>query len=158
MKRSGKFYRKNESEIMKRLGLQPTINSGSGWIQKEDGENEKILCQLKSTDSQSIKINKLDIEKLLHNSSVSHKLPVFAVQFLSDDSIYLLLRPEDLKEISEYLQTGKGTNFDLGVDIEEKKVYNKNRETKVIKSSEYSRRVFQDECSKKFKKERRSAT
>lgn len=158
MKRSGKFYRKNESEIMKCLGLQPTINSGSGWIQKEDGENEKILCQLKSTDSQSVKINKLDIEKLLHNSSVSHKLPVFAVQFLSDDSIYLLLRPEDLKEISEYLQTGKGTNFDLGVDIEEKKEYNKNRETKVIKSSEHSRRVFQDECSKKFKKERRSAT
>lgn len=158
MKRSGKFYRKNEQEIMKRLGLQPTINSGSGWIQKEDGENENFLCQLKSTDSQSIKINKLDIEKLLHNSSVSHKLPVFAIQFLSDDSIYLLLRPEDLKEISEYLQTGKGTNFDLGVDIEEKKEYNKSRETKVIKSSEHSRRVFQDECSKKFKKERRSAT
>lgn len=32
MKRSGKFYRKNEQEVMKSLGLNPTPNSGSGWI------------------------------------------------------------------------------------------------------------------------------
>lgn len=32
MKRSGKFYRTNEKEVMQRLGLVPTINSGSGWI------------------------------------------------------------------------------------------------------------------------------
>lgn len=31
-KRSGKWYRKNEAEIMRDLGLRPTINSGSGWI------------------------------------------------------------------------------------------------------------------------------
>ena len=32
MKRSGKFYRKNEAEVMKALGLKPTKNSGSGWV------------------------------------------------------------------------------------------------------------------------------
>lgn len=32
MKRSGKFYSKNEAEVMKALGLKPTKNSGSGWV------------------------------------------------------------------------------------------------------------------------------
>ena len=58
--RNGKFYRKNEREVMKNLGLKPTKNSGSGWIEKEDGENETIIAQLKSTDSESIKVNLLD--------------------------------------------------------------------------------------------------
>ena len=30
--RSFKFYRKNEEEVMKSLGLKPTKNSGSGWV------------------------------------------------------------------------------------------------------------------------------
>lgn len=29
-KRSTKFYRKNEADVMKRLGFKPTKNSGSG--------------------------------------------------------------------------------------------------------------------------------
>ena len=29
-KRSIKFYRKNEAEVMKRLGFKPTKNSGAG--------------------------------------------------------------------------------------------------------------------------------
>lgn len=32
MKRSGKFYRKNEQEVMRQLGLVPMKNSGSGWV------------------------------------------------------------------------------------------------------------------------------
>ena len=31
-KRTTKFYRKNEEEVMESLGLKPTKNSGSGWI------------------------------------------------------------------------------------------------------------------------------
>ena len=42
MKRSGKFYRKNEKEVMESLGLKATYNSGSGWIEKEDGQNIKL--------------------------------------------------------------------------------------------------------------------
>ena len=58
MKRSGKFYRRNEEDVMRRLGLEPTKNSGSGWIEKEDGQSEHVICQLKSTDAQSISIKK----------------------------------------------------------------------------------------------------
>ena len=32
MTRTTKFYRKNEIEVMERLGFKPTKNSGSGWI------------------------------------------------------------------------------------------------------------------------------
>lgn len=32
MTRTIKFYRKNEREVMKRLGFKPTKNSGSGWV------------------------------------------------------------------------------------------------------------------------------
>ena len=35
MKRSGKFYRNNEKEVMRALGFKPTFNSGSAWIEKE---------------------------------------------------------------------------------------------------------------------------
>ena len=40
MKRSGKFYRKNEKEIMRSLGLKPVAGSGCGWLDKEDGQND----------------------------------------------------------------------------------------------------------------------
>ena len=42
MKRSGKFYRRNEQDVMAQLGLQPTKNSGSGWIEKEDGQSVEL--------------------------------------------------------------------------------------------------------------------
>lgn len=31
-KRSTRFYRKNEAEVMKRLGFKPTKNSGGDYI------------------------------------------------------------------------------------------------------------------------------
>lgn len=31
-KRTGKFYRQNEREVMEQLHVKPTKNSGSGWI------------------------------------------------------------------------------------------------------------------------------
>lgn len=106
-KRSGKFYYRNEREVMQALGLEQVAGSGNGWVSKEDGENDNVLCQLKSTDAQSISIKKLDIEKLEYHAHVSHKVPVFAVNFLSDNSTYLLLSPESLFELAEYLDTGK---------------------------------------------------
>ena len=118
-KRSGKFYYRNERDVMGRLGLEQVPGSGNGWVAKEDGESEDILCQLKSTDAQSIRIQKLDIEKLEHNALVSHRLPVFAINFLSDNSTYLLVSPESLLEVAEYLGTGNKPNpIDEGLRID----------------------------------------
>ena len=126
-KRSTKFYRKNEAEVMKRLGFKPTKNSGAGWIEKEDGQNEQCICQLKSTDKQSISIIQIDIHILEQIADVAHKLPVFALQFLNTGEVWVMIRPEDLglvqslvagEDISEQLNVNEDLfcGTDLGVD------------------------------------------
>jgi hypothetical protein len=168
IKRSGKFYRKNEAEVMRSLGLEPTPNSGSGWIVKEDGQSEDVICQLKSTDAMSIKINLKDIETLEYNALVAHKLPVFAIQFLCNNQTYLLVKPEDLQDVSGLI-VGNKPNISryetLGIEntglggpsgdvIETPKgISNK----KVIKSSKSSRESFNREHEKKFQKKSKSA-
>lgn len=159
MKRSGRFYRKNESEIMRLLGLKPTKNSGSGWIEKEDGQSENVICQLKSTDAMSIKVNLEDIQTLEYNAAVTHKIPVFAIQFLKTQEVFLLFKPEDLQYLSEYIKTGNVKSIDLGIDIKELEDEDSetNNTNKKIKSSSSARDKYFKEYEKKFKKERKSA-
>lgn len=158
MKRTGKFYRKNEKEVMKSLGLKPTPNSGSGWIVKEDGQSEEVICQLKSTDAESIRIHKKDLDKLSYNAAVAHKLPVFAIQFLQSNEVYLLIKPDMLCEVAQYIETGKyiSTSEFIGVDLSEYEdvVAIPKR---IIKSSLKARKQFNEENEKRFKKEKRSA-
>lgn len=156
MKRSGKFYRKNEAEVMKMLGLEPTKNSGSGWIEKEDGQSEHIICQLKSTDANSIKINKRDLDVLEHNAAVTHKLPVFAIQFLQSNEVYLLARPDVLCDIAKYIETGQPPEFLFDLDLSEHEDMSVTPK-RIIKSSSNARELFREENEKKFKKEKRSA-
>lgn len=143
---------------MKYLGLNPTPNSGSGWIIKEDGENEHVVCQLKSTDKQSIKVNKADIDTLQYNALVSHKLPVFAIQFLQSNEIFLIVKPEDLTDIVKYLDTGivESSSSSI-VDIsnhEEMKPTGR----KVISSSSKSKKAFTKSMNERFTKKSKSAT
>lgn len=159
-KRSGKFYRNNEREVMRQLGLEPTPNSGSGWIVKEDGQTDDLICQLKSTDASSIKINKNDLDTLEYNSLVAHKLPVFAIQFLSTNEVYLVLRPEDLKDVVKYIKTGKvseerflgveeltGDSTDIGKEVPKKRIV----------SSSKSRKAFMNEHEKQYERKSKSA-
>lgn len=158
MKRSGKFYRKNEAEVMKTLGLKPTKNSGSGWVEKEDGQSENVICQLKSTDANSIKVNKRDLDVLSYNAAVAHKLPVFAIQFLQSSEVYLIIKPEMLCEAAKYIETGEyeSTNEFVGIDLSEcEEVTVKPK--RVIKSSSNARENFHKENERKFKKEKKSA-
>ena len=107
MKRSGKFYFRNEKSLLKSLGLVPCPGSGSGWVHKEDGENELALVQLKSTDASSYTVKQLDIKTLEYNASVSHKVPVFLIQFLQDNKVYALISLDNLSIVNEALFTGK---------------------------------------------------
>lgn len=151
-KRSFKFYRKNEEEVMESLGLKPTKNSGSGWIEKEDGQNDYLICQLKSTDAQSIKVNQKDIRILEYNAEVAHKIPIFAIQFLNTGEVWLMAKPEDFTSVSEYIKTGKtissATLFD---DIEETDDVAQ-RPRKKIGSSKSSREAFYKEKAKRYDK------
>lgn len=159
MKRTGRFYRKNEAEVMKSLGLKPTPNSGSGWIFKEDGQSEEVICQLKSTDAESIRIHKKDLDTLSYNAAVAHKLPVFAIQFLQSNEVYLLVKPDMLCEAAQYIETGEYISVNEFIDIdlsEHEDMVAISKRT--IKSSSKARKQFNEENEKRFKKEKRSAT
>lgn len=156
MKRSGKFYYRNERETMEMLGMRQVPGSGNGWVAKEDGENEHLLCQLKSTDGNSIGVKKIDIDKLLLNAETEHKLPVFAVQFLKSGEVYLLVRPIDIEEVAEYLDTGVVKRSEEDDIVEVKKTRSKKK--LVVRSSESARERFKAENDRKWKKKERSAT
>lgn len=154
-KRSFKFYRKNEAEVMKSLGLKPTKNSGSTWIEKEDGQNDYVICQLKSTDAQSIKVNQKDIRVLEKNAVIEHKIPMFAIQFLNTGELWLMIKPEDITNVVEYIETGKTNLPDQIVVYDEQKTINDIQELsnkRKIKSSESARLMFENERQKKYDK------
>ena len=161
--RSFKFYRKNEEEVMGALGLKPTKNSGSGWIEKEDGQNDYLICQLKSTDAQSIKVNQKDIRMLEYNAQVSHKIPVFAIQFLNTGEVWLMAKPEDFTDVTQYINTGscQSRNDFLGLNDEIIKESEKiNPEAtggpRIISSSSKGREQFHRLQQNKYKKEKKA--
>lgn len=162
-RRSGKFYMRNEQEVMERLGLKQVPGSGSSWIAREDGENDDVLCQLKSTDASSIRIRRQDIEALRHNAGIAHKLPVFAIQFLQGDEVYLVVRPQDVTDLVEYLEVGYHTTSGsedfwelLGASEDGRDVGHSGAVHKV-KSSSGAREEFMEMNAKKFKKAERKA-
>lgn len=161
MKRSGKEYRKIEKDVMQMLGLRPTKNSGSGWIEKEDGESDHILCQLKSTDAQSIKVAKYDLDTLQYNAMVAHKLPVFAIQFLRSDDVYLIMKPSMLEDLAKYLKTGDVPDAMqyafYGIDLSEFDSMDV-ASCKTVKSSSDARDRYNEELRQRYGKKTRSAT
>lgn len=158
MKRSGRFYRRNEAEVMEALGLQPTPGSGCGWVVKEDGQSDDVICQLKSTDATSIKVAKFDFDKLQYNAAVAKKLPVFAIQFLQSNELYLVVRPEDIQDLTKYLDTGEKPDLPdpvVGIDLGEEPSVQYSMS--VVRSSSSARERFVKEIEKKYIKGRKSA-
>lgn len=163
-RRSGKFYFKNEQQVMKSLGLQQTPGSGNGWVSKEDGENDNVICQLKSTDKLGITIKKKDLDALNYHAALSSKLPMFAIQFLESEEVYLMIKPSDLQEIAKYVETGEyerrpGMLEQLGIDPnqlkrEDAESYSKR---KGISQSEVKRKSFLQQYDDQFKKKSKSA-
>lgn len=158
-KRSTKFYRKNEAEVMKRLGFNPTPNSGAGWLIKEDGDNEQAICQLKSTDKQSISIKQTDLHILEQHALEAHKLPVFAIQFLNLDEVWIMVKPEHIgllqslvrgEDISENLPRNIfEENTQNSIDKTEEKDYNNSVTNKGdIKSRLIAKRKYAEKVDK----------
>lgn len=107
MKRSGKFYYKNERETLEALGFKQVPGSGNGWIAKEDGESDNTLVQLKSTESASYAVSLLDLKKLEVHAETEHKFPLFLIQFLKQDKIYAVVSLENLDDLNDMIKTGK---------------------------------------------------
>lgn len=171
-KRSTKFYRKNEAEVMKRLGFNPTPNSGAGWLIKEDGDNDQAICQLKSTDKQSISIKQTDLHTLEQHAIEAHKLPVFAIQFLNLDEVWVMVKPEHIgllqslvrgEDISEKLPRNifedVEENTQEDIDKQQEKDYNysvtsQQVKKRLIAKQRYSREQarVKEEKQKEFKR------
>ncbi len=103
-KRSTKFYRKNESAVMKRLGFKPTRNSGATWIEKCDGQSDHCICELKSTDNSSFTVKQEYLHTLEAHAIESYKLPVFAFQFLNTDEVWLSIKESDIEAFKELIR------------------------------------------------------
>lgn len=103
-KRTTKWYRKNETEVMQRLGFKPTRNSGATWIDKGDGQNEHCICELKSTDKESYRLEQTTLHTLEANAIESHKLPVFALQFLNADELWLAVKETDIGAFKQLIK------------------------------------------------------
>ena len=90
---------------------------------------------------------------------MTHKLPVFAIQFLQSSEVYLILKPEMLCEAAKYIETGEyeSANEFVGIDLSEHEDMTACT-NKVVKSSSNARERFKIENERKFKKEKRSAT
>ncbi len=108
MKRQVKYWFKNEKELMRSLGMKGVAGSGNGVI-KEDGQNEHLIAQLKSTDGNQITIKQADLNTLFYNAAVAHKLPLFINQFIGG-AIIVSMRLQDVPQIAEYLKTGEIKN------------------------------------------------
>ncbi len=156
-KRTGKFYRKNEAEVMRSLGLVPTKNSGSGWIEKEDGQNEYIIAQLKSTDAESIRLVLNDIHKLEYNAAVAHKVPLFVIQFLGTGEIFILAKPLDMKSVVQYIECGECALRSQETIFDDNSGKEEVNPIPVISSSVEGRKDFWEEKSKEWKNNARSA-
>lgn len=148
-KRSGKFYFRNEKETLSKLGLSPAPGSGSGWVVKEDGENDIAMVQLKSTDSSSYRLDMLDMKKLEYHASVSNKIPIFLVQFLKQDKIYAIVEVGNIPDLATTLETGSVPPRSF---FEEDEINKAKPKRQKIKASAKAREQFFKERSEKFGK------
>lgn len=124
-KRTTKWYRKNEAEVMNRLGFKPTRNSGATWIDKGDGQNEHCICELKSTDNASYRLEQTTLHTLEANAIEAHKLPVFALQFLNVDELWLAVKETDIEAFKQLVKVsvleeliGNANFYDVKKDLQ----------------------------------------
>ena len=146
MKRSRKFYDRNEKYVMQLLGFKPTKASGAGWVEKEDGESEYAIAQLKSTDAESYSLKLLDLHKLENNAYVSNKIPVFVLQFLKTNDIYAVVNINDMQDLDKLVEQGYVDIVNVAVQPQKQKA------TKMIKSKAANRNKFFKERKKQWQK------
>lgn len=129
---------------MKGLGFKPAPASGAGWIVKEDGENDLAMVQLKSTDSTRYTLDMLDMKKLEYHANISHKIPIFVVQFLKEDRLYAIVPVDNIIDLKDSVETGR---IQDKVTIKEPEPVTSRR---LVKSSKKAREQFFEEREKKY--------
>lgn len=157
MKRSGKDWYRNEQEVMELLGFKQVPGSGSSWVAREDGENDYCICQLKSTDAQSIRLQLQDIHELQVHAAVSHKVPVFAVQFRGSNEVFLLVSPLDARYLSDFIKDPTKVRMKTASEAIAADISDGWQPPKPVTSSKVARERFARENEKKFAKKEKKA-
>lgn len=148
MKRSGKFYYRNERETLEALGFKQIPGSGNGWVAKEDGESDNTLVQLKSTENASYAVSLLDLKKLEVHAEAEHKFPLFLIQFLKQDKIYALVSIENLEDLNDMIKMGKVK--ERTVNVQENTIVKR----KKISSSSDAIKSYRKEQESRWQKKR----
>lgn len=99
-------WTRREKGVMKDIGANPVALSGAGWLDKEDGQTEDCLIQLKSTERKSITIKLDDVLTLIRNARVAHKRPVFVLEFVGEEILLVAAQVEDLKVVAKSIKRG----------------------------------------------------
>lgn len=100
--RNPKYWLENEKRLNKKYGLDDVPGSGRGK-EKEDGKNEYVLMQWKSTDKDSFKLNRIDIQKLILHADEIGKVPVFGIEFHPDLVLFMTVDTE-LENLHNYIK------------------------------------------------------
>jgi len=132
------------------LGLSPTKNSGAGWIEKEDGYNENVLAQLKSTHNNSINIHLDDVDILNYHAGVEGKEPVFIIDFIDKRRKFFVIECDKLENVFNGLMTTlpKNTSDFVLPNFKNDEGFQQNN---IIQSSEEAKIKFQTEQAEKYK-------
>ena len=94
-KRLSKYYFDLEKKILKSLGLKCCKGSGNTWLEKEDGYNNKVLVQLKTTESKNIIITYNDWLKLQYHAKMCGKIPIFINYLIDKDELFITFNFSD---------------------------------------------------------------
>jgi len=73
-----------EKRMARVVGVKPVPYSGSRWQAKEDGECSHFVMQHKSTNGKSLGVRAVDVDTLQRNARISHKQPLFVLEFVRD--------------------------------------------------------------------------
>lgn len=124
-------------------------------IEKEDGQSDQAICQLKSTDKQSISIKQTDLHILEQHALEAHKLPVFALQFLNLDEVWIMVKPEHI-ELLQSLVRGDDISENLPRNIFEEEIEENTQEC-IDKTEEedYNKSVTSKQLQKRLIAKRR---
>ena len=84
---------------MANIGLMSCKGSGNGFIEKEDGFNNEVIAQLKSTDQTHYDLHQDDLEILKYHASIDHKKPLFLIEYLQWTELWFVCLRENIVEI-----------------------------------------------------------
>jgi hypothetical protein len=147
--RGKKFYNKNEKRKLSALGFIPTLASGSGWIDKEDGESEYALAQHKTTDADSIRIHLKDLLTLKYNADLCRKLGVFFFEFLQADKTFLCVDVDDIDMLKDIILGKPIQTTEVIIEHSGKSYFD---DKPVVKSAAKERERFFEEEEQKWRK------